>query len=191
MAVSVIAGLGNPGSQYRYTRHNIGFEVVEALAASQGALWKEEKRFLCQLARVSLAGQAVTLVKPQTFMNDSGRSLGLLMRFLKLPVSDLCVVYDDITLETGRLKLSLNGSAGGHNGISSILEHLGSGFVRYRIGIGSKGHPEMKLSDWVLGKQTTEEKAVHSARLPDYLAGLESLVSEGIERAMNQFNTRT
>lgn len=191
MVVSVIAGLGNPGAQYRQTRHNIGFEVVDALAAAQGVSWKEEKRFYCHLARVTLAERVVTLVKPQTFMNDSGRSLGELMRFGKLPVESLCVVYDDITLETGRLKLSLNGSAGGHNGITSILQHLGSGFVRYRIGIGAKAIPQMKLADWVLGKQTVEEKAIHSARLSAYMDGLQMLLAEGTERAMNQLNTRT
>lgn len=191
MSVSVIAGLGNPGLQYRGTRHNIGFEVVDVLAGVQGALWKEEKRFQCLLTRVQIAGAQVTLVKPQTFMNESGRSLGLLMRFLKLPVSELCVVYDDITLEVGRLKLSVSGSAGGHNGITSVLEHLGTGFIRYRIGIGGKAHPEMKLSDWVLGRYTTEEKTVLSARMPEYIKGLEYLLSEGAERAMNQFNQRT
>lgn len=191
MSVSVIAGLGNPGLQYRGTRHNIGFEVVDVLAGVQGALWKEEKRFQCLLTRVQIAGAQVTLVKPQTFMNESGRSLGLLMRFLKLPVSELCVVYDDITLDVGRLKLSVSGSAGGHNGITSVLEHLGTGFIRYRIGIGGKAHPEMKLSDWVLGRYTTEEKTVLSARMPEYIKGLEYLLSEGAERAMNQFNQRT
>lgn len=191
MAVSVIAGLGNPGTEYRATRHNIGFEVVDALAASQAALWKEEKRFDALLAKVVLGGRAITLIKPQTFMNESGRSVGAFMRFLKLPVSDLCVVYDDITLEPGRLKLSLEGGAGGHNGLTSVLKHLESGFVRYRIGIGPKAYPQMKLSDWVLGKQTTEEKAIFSARMASYLEGLHSLASDGIERAMNQFNTRT
>lgn len=191
MTVSVIAGLGNPGSEYRGTRHNIGFEVVDALAASQSALWKEEKRYDGEFAKVILGGQTVTLLKPHTFMNDSGRSLGALLRFLKLPASSLCVVYDDITLEPGRLKLSIEGGAGGHNGITSALRHLGQGFIRYRIGIGGKAYPQMKLSDWVLGKQTVEEKAIFSARMPVYLDGLHCLVSEGIERAMNQFNTRT
>lgn len=191
MAVSVIAGLGNPGSEYRATRHNIGFEVVDALAASEAALWKEEKRFDGEVAKVMLGGRAITLLKPHTFMNDSGRSLGAFLRFLKLPTTDLCVVYDDITLEPGRLKLSLDGGAGGHNGITSVLQHIGQGFIRYRIGIGPKAHPQMKLSDWVLGKQTTEEKAIFSARMPVYLEGLHYLASEGIERAMNQFNTRT
>jgi PTH1 family peptidyl-tRNA hydrolase len=110
MSIAVIAGLGNPGSKYRNTRHNVGFAVVEKLAAKLGAEWKTETRFEAEIATVSDQGRKLLLVKPQTFMNASGRSLGAILRYRKLPTSSLVAIYDDITLELGRAKLSWVGA---------------------------------------------------------------------------------
>ncbi|MEM8549797.1 MAG: aminoacyl-tRNA hydrolase [Verrucomicrobiota bacterium] len=191
MSIAVIAGLGNPGTEYVGTRHNIGFVIVDALAASLAGTWKQEKKFHAETAKVSLAGQPVTLLKPTTYVNDSGRSLGAWLRFYRQPVNGAVVVYDEINLELARLKLATQGSAGGHNGIASLLQEVGDGFIRYRIGIGGKGHPAMDLKDWVLGKFTPEEQALIDTQLPSYLDGLHLLSRLGPEATMNQLNTRT
>ncbi len=191
MSIAVIAGLGNPGTEYCGTRHNVGFAVVDALATEQGAAWKTEKKFQAETAKVTLSGQPVVLMKPLTYVNESGRALGAWLRFHRQSATAAAVVYDEINLDLGRLKLSVNGSAGGHNGIASLLRDAGAGFVRYRIGIGGKSHPAMDLKDWVLGKFTETEKAVLTARMPDYLNGLHVLLQRGVEAAMNQLNTRS
>ncbi|QYY35256.1 aminoacyl-tRNA hydrolase [Ruficoccus sp. ZRK36] len=191
MSIAVIAGLGNPGTEYNGTRHNIGFAVVDALATEQGAVWKKEKKFQAETAKVSLAGEPVVLMKPLTYVNESGRALGAWLRFHRLTPSAAAVIYDEINLDLGRLKLSVNGSAGGHNGIASLLRDAGAGFLRYRIGIGSKTHPAMDLKDWVLGRFTEAENAVLTTRMPDYTKGLHLLLSRGVDAAMNQLNTRS
>lgn len=190
MSIAVIAGLGNPGKEYDGTRHNIGFAVVDALAAKLGVSWKLEKKFHAETAKVSLAGQPIVLMKPQTYVNESGRALGAWLRFHRKPTAAAAVVYDEINLELARLKLSVSGSAGGHNGIGSLLLEAGDGFVRYRIGVGGKSHPAMDLKDWVLGKFTAEEQAAIDARMPDYLNGLDLLVKLGPQAAMNQLNSK-
>ncbi|HVU37962.1 MAG TPA: aminoacyl-tRNA hydrolase [Opitutales bacterium] len=188
MSIAVIAGLGNPGPEYARTRHNLGFWLVDALARESGAVWKSESRFQAEVARAEVAGHAVWLLKPQTFMNESGLAVGPFLRFHQLPANALAVVHDDITLPLGRLKISVRGSDGGHNGIASLLAHAGADFTRVKLGIGSKAHPEMDLADHVLSRLTPAEEAALAARLPDYLAGLRLLVAAGPDEAMNQFN---
>ena len=144
MSIAVIAGLGNPGSRYRNTRHNVGFALVEKLAAKLDVEWKTESRFEADIATVSYGERKLLLVKPQTFMNASGRSLGAILRYRKLTPQSLVVVYDDITLELGRPKLSLNGSAGGHNGIRDLLAQVGPGFLRYLL-VHSRSPPRSWL----------------------------------------------
>jgi len=136
MSIAVIAGLGNPGAEYVGTRHNVGFDVIDALAAECGVSWKLEKKFSAETARITLAGQSVVLMKPQTYVNDSGRALGAWLRFFRKPASQAAVVYDEINLDLGRLKLSTRGSAGGHNGIASLLSEAGDGFVVTSSGAG-------------------------------------------------------
>lgn len=189
MAVSVIAGLGNPGPEYRDTRHNIGFQIVDQLAAECGAEFKPQKKLNALTAKANFAGQTLTLVKPETYMNESGVALGAVMRYLKVPVDTIVVIYDEINLELGRCKISVRGSAGGHNGVSSLLQHLGNGFVRYRIGIGGNPH-RGQLTNWVLGKFSTDEKQIIESRIPDYINGLKLLCGQGTTIAMNQINTR-
>lgn len=191
MSITVIAGLGNPGLKYRNTRHNIGFSVIDKLATQLGGVWKHEAKFEAEIAVVTIDGRKFMLVKPQCFMNASGRALGVILRYRKLPATSLLVIYDDITLEIGRPKLSHNGSGGGHNGIADILEQVGAGFLRYRIGIGAKPHKSMDLADYVLSKFSQDEQSLLADRMPDYLKHLRLVIDEGCEPAMNLINQRT
>ena len=191
MSVTLIAGLGNPGREYAATRHNLGFAVIDALAAAEGLKWKSESRFESETARWDVRpGVTRLLVKPQTFMNDSGRALRLLLDFHKLPVDALTVAYDDLNIDVGRVKVSVTGSAGGHNGIASMLEHLGSGFIRYRLGIGTPRPADMDIKDFVLGKFSTEQTNVIDQKLTTFVDGLRLLMNRGYADAMNILNRR-
>jgi PTH1 family peptidyl-tRNA hydrolase len=191
MSIAVIAGLGNPGSQYRNTRHNIGFELVTKLASKYDVVWKTEARFEARLALVKSLEQPLLLIQPTTFMNASGRSLGAILRYYKLLPESMLVIYDDITLDLGRTKLSQQGSAGGHNGVASILENIGGGFLRYRVGVGAKPHKEMDLADHVLSKFNKDEQNLLVDLTPSYLEQLQLILKEGAEPAMKIINQRT
>jgi len=192
MSVTLIAGLGNPGREYAGTRHNLGFTVVEALAAAEHLKWETEAHFKCELARWDVRPRVTRLlVKPQTFMNDSGRALRALLDFHQLAVSDLIVAYDDLTIDTGLVKVSVSGSAGGHNGVASVLEHVGDGFTRYRLGINEPRPPQMDLKDFVLGKFSTEQTKIIDQKLTTFVDGLRLLLNRGPAEAMNQLNRRT
>jgi len=192
MSIVLVAGLGNPGSDYAKTRHNAGFAVIDALALRRGLSWRTSSRFEAKIGRWDRAdGRTCVLAKPQTFMNGSGRAVRALADFYKLPPAGIIVVYDDLTIELGRIKLAVRGSAGGHNGVASLLDHLGGGFVRYRIGIGPKHPPEMDLKDFVLGKFTPEEQTTFDQHLTAYVDGLDLLVEQGPDQAMNKLNRRT
>ncbi len=188
MSIAVIAGLGNPGAEYARTRHNLGFWLVDALARETRAEFHTESRFQAEVARADLAGRTIWLLKPLTFMNACGESVGPFLHFHKLPSSALAVVHDDITLPLGRLKITVRGSAGGHNGIASLLQHVGEDFARVKLGIGGKAHPEMDLADHVLSRLTPDEEAALAARQPDFLRGLHLLAQEGPAAAMNALN---
>jgi len=191
MSISIVAGLGNPGRDYADTRHNFGWIVLDALARRHNLAWRKQSRFEAEIARWDRSsGQTLWLVKPLTFMNESGRSLGALLHFHKAQPSQLAVVYDDLTLDLGLLKVTNHGSAGGHNGVASILEHVDQGFARFRMGIGPKQPPEMDLKDFVLGKFTPEQLSLVTLNLENTLKGLELLIDSGITQAMNQLNRR-
>ncbi|HTL66713.1 MAG TPA: aminoacyl-tRNA hydrolase [Lacunisphaera sp.] len=191
MSVTLIAGLGNPGREYAGTRHNLGFAVVEALAAAEKLKWEHESHFNADLARWDVRPRVTRLlVKPQSFMNDSGHALRRLVDFHQAPIEAVIVVYDDLTIELGRIKVSVTGSAGGHNGVASVLEHLGDGFVRYRIGIGAPRPPEMDLKDFVLGKFTPEQNQLITQQLNTYVDGLRLLINRGPAEAMNLLHRR-
>ena len=191
MSVTLIAGLGNPGREYAATRHNLGFTVVDALAAAEGLKWKSETRFEAETARWDVRpGITRLLVKPTTFMNDSGRALRGLLAFHKADVSDLIVAYDDLTIGTGAVKVSVTGSAGGHNGVASLLEHLGSGFVRYRLGINEPRPAGMDIKDFVLGKFSKEQTHIIDQKLTSFVDGLRLLINRGPAEAMNILNRR-
>ncbi|HAN47104.1 MAG TPA: aminoacyl-tRNA hydrolase [Cyanobacteria bacterium UBA8156] len=184
-----IVGLGNPGPQYAQTRHNIGFMVLERLAQRWGAIWREEKRFKGTCAEGGYQGRKIWLLKPQTYMNASGEAAIALLQWHKLPRESLLVVYDDLDLPFGKLRLRANGSAGGHNGIKSCLQHLGGdGFGRLRLGIGRAGDRETVAH--VLGTFRPEE----ASRLPELLnlatAAIETAIARGLPQAMNEFNAQ-
>ncbi|MGB0744941.1 MAG: aminoacyl-tRNA hydrolase [Opitutales bacterium] len=190
MSIAVIAGLGNPGQRYRNTRHNIGFDIVDQLAIKLGGIWRKELRFEAEVTTVLLGERKLLLAKPLTFMNDSGRSLGAILRYLKLGPESALVVYDDLTLELGRTKLSNSGSSGGHNGIADLLEKIGPGFVRYRVGIGAKPSKEMDLADYVLSQFKPTERETLTERMPEYLGQIRLIIDKGIETAFNNINQR-
>jgi peptidyl-tRNA hydrolase, PTH1 family len=192
MSVTLLAGLGNPGAKYAGTRHNLGFEVVDALAVAEKLSWKHEPRFDAEIARWNVRpGETRWLVKPQTFMNESGRALRRLLDFHKLPVESLAVAYDEINIDIGRVKLTVSGSAGGHNGIASLLEHVGDGFLRYRLGIGGSERPSgMDLADYVLGKFSPSEKTIIEQNLPFFAEGARLLFTSSPAEAMNRLNRR-
>lgn len=191
MSVTLIAGLGNPGREYAATRHNLGFVVVDALAAAEGLKWKNESRFESETARWDVRpGITRLLVKPQTYMNDSGRALRALLDFHKVAPDACIVAYDEINIPVGQVKVSITGSAGGHNGIASLLEHVGNGFVRYRLGIGGSRPPGMDLKDYVLGKFTTSENSLIESKLDTFVEGLRLLLARGPAQAMNLLNRR-
>ncbi|MEM0967021.1 MAG: aminoacyl-tRNA hydrolase [Verrucomicrobiota bacterium] len=189
--VRIIAGLGNPGEEYENTRHNAGFLALDSFAASFDGRWVWEKRFQADTCLAELSGYPVLLVKPRTFVNRSGDSLGALARYYKFGSDQFCVLYDDITLDPGRIKVSPSGSAGGHNGVADLLQKLGPDFVRFKIGVGGKSHPEMDLKDWVLGRISKDETPFLEESYQKVRAGLELLVAGGVERAMNECNTRS
>jgi PTH1 family peptidyl-tRNA hydrolase len=190
MSISLVAGLGNPGREYEATRHNLGWVVLDAFAKKNGVSWKHVPQFEAEVARWDTPGRTRWLVKPQTFMNASGTSIGAFARFFKIAPSAVAAVYDDLTIDLGLVKVSLTGSAGGHNGVASLLEHLGDGFSRYRLGIGPKWPAQMELTDFVLGKFTSDQKILLNQKLESHVQGLELLLSRGAEAAMNQLNRR-
>ncbi|MDD2763677.1 MAG: aminoacyl-tRNA hydrolase [Opitutaceae bacterium] len=192
MSILLVVGLGNPGREYAKTRHNAGFAVLDALAARHALAWRRSARFSAGVARWDRpTGAPCLLAKPATFMNESGRALRALADFHHVPPDRIIVVYDDLTIGLGRVKVSVRGSAGGHNGVASVIEHLGGGFLRYRIGIGPKHPAEMDLKDFVLGKFTPGEQTIFNHHLTTYADGLGLLIDRGPAQAMNQLNRRT
>jgi PTH1 family peptidyl-tRNA hydrolase len=190
MSITLVAALGNPGRDYEKTRHNLGWIVIEAFAQKLGLTWKASPQFEAEVARWDRPGRTCYFAKPLTFMNDSGRAIGALARFYKVPAESIIAIYDDLNIDLGLVKISVTGSAGGHNGVASLLEHLGDGFVRYRLGIGPKEPPQMDLKDFVLGKFSPDQQTSVTHHLPIYLSGLDLLLSRGAEAAMNQLNRR-
>jgi len=191
MSISLVAGLGNPGRSYETTRHNLGWVVLDALAKKHGLTWRASTRFEAEVARWDFApGRTRWLAKPLTFMNDSGRSVAALARFHKLAPAAVAAVYDDLTIDLGLVKVTVTGSAGGHNGVASLLEHLGDGFARYRVGIGPKEPAQMELTDFVLGKFSPDQQIILNQKLATHVEGLDLLLTRGVEVAMNQLNRR-
>jgi PTH1 family peptidyl-tRNA hydrolase len=182
----LVVGLGNPGREYARNRHNVGWMVVDELARRHAASWKG--KFSGQLAEVRLDGHRVGLLKPETFMNESGRAVGAAARFFKLEPDAILVVHDEIDLEPGRLQARMGGGLAGHNGLRSVAAHLRSPeFLRLRVGVGrpSRGDPR-RPADYVLSNFTAEEDAENIvARAAD---AVERLDAEGLERAQAQFN---
>ena len=191
MSLSLVAGLGNPGRDYEASRHNLGWVVLDALAKKHGLTWKHAPQFNAEIARWDLgAGRTRWLVKPLTFMNESGRAISAVARFYKIDPLAIAAVFDDLNIDLGLIKVSVTGSAGGHNGVASLLEHVGEGFARYRLGIGPKEPAQIDMADFVLGKFTPTQHLLITQKLDSFVSGLELLLSRGTEPAMNQLNRR-
>ena len=183
----LIVGLGNPGREYEKTRHNAGFRALDILAEKLGC--KVDKlKFQGLYGQVNHKGRKLLLLKPQTFMNLSGRSVLQLSAFFHVPPQNIIVLFDDISLEPGRLRLRKDGSAGGHNGIKSIIAELGSqDFPRVKIGVGAKPHPDFDLADWVLSAfSAQEEKALQPALERAADAAL-AIIEAGLPEASNRY----
>jgi peptidyl-tRNA hydrolase, PTH1 family len=187
--VWLIVGLGNPGTRYRFTRHNIGFLVLDALAAQQGISWKAH-RLAAVLGSASVGGQEVTLVKPQSFMNNSGQVVAPLLRRRAVPLDCLLVVHDDLDLPFGKIKIKQGGGAGGHKGIASIQREVGDqAFARVKLGIGRPIGPESP-EEYVLSPFPASEGEQLPGLLERACEAVLSVLDEGVERAMNRFNRR-
>jgi peptidyl-tRNA hydrolase, PTH1 family len=190
MSISLVAGLGNPGRQYEQTRHNVGWHVVDAYASRHGLSWKAAP-FDAAIARRDLpSGGVLWLVKPLTFMNESGRAVAAVARYHRIPVADIAAVYDDLSIDFGRVKVSVAGGDAGHNGVASLLQHLGDGFARLRIGIGPRQPPEMELKDFVLARFTPEQQNTIQSNTEAYVQDLDLLITSGPTQAMNRLNRR-
>jgi PTH1 family peptidyl-tRNA hydrolase len=184
--VKAIVGLGNPGSQYKSTRHNVGFEVVEELAR-RGSVAFESAPAEALIAKWRRAEGAVLLVKPLTFMNLSGQAVGEIARYFKVDVPDVLIVVDEVQLPLGRLRARARGSAGGHNGLNSVIAHLGDDFSRLRIGVG-RGEQQRDLADHVLSRFEKEEAAEVERMTTRAADAAEMFITSGIEAVMNAFN---
>lgn len=188
-ALYAIVGLGNPGAEYARTRHNIGFMAVERFGEAHGASWKNEKKFESRIAKVEAAGKRALLCEPQTYMNVSGRAVGALVDFYRLPLSRLLIVVDDADLPFGELRMRANGSSGGHHGLESIEERLGTReYARLRMGIGRQRPDVREITGYVLGKFAKAEAETLELMLSRAAAQIERWLDAGIQRAMNEFN---
>ncbi len=185
----LIVGLGNPGPRFEGTRHNIGFAVAGELAVRNGLRFSG-KQANAEIARGSIEGQPVILARPLTYMNNSGQSVAALARFYKIPHNRTLVIYDDIALPLGTLRLREKGSAGGHNGLTSVLQQMGTQNVpRLRVGVDRPADPRHNQIDWVLGHFTRDERKKLEDVIPRAAEAAEAVLKIGIERAMNAYNT--
>ncbi len=183
-----MAGLGNPGREYAAHRHNVGFRCVDDLASKHGIVIGR-KRFRGQVGEGAVFGHKVVLLKPQTYMNDSGISVAPVCRWYKIPTSRLIVVYDDLDLSLGQVRVRLGGSSGGHHGIDSVIRELGdSGFVRVRVGIGRPEYGDP--IDYVLSRFGPEQEPVMASARSLVLEAIECIIEEGVTAAMNAYNGR-
>lgn len=188
MSCTAIVGLGNPGIQYVKTRHNLGFWLLDHLADSQKACFQDKSKFCAEIAKFTYAGKSFMLVKPLTFMNQSGKFLKSLFLKNNCDITRTILVHDELTLPVGHMKISTGLGDGGHNGVKSVFFGIGHAPIRLRLGIGQKQKPEMDLADYVLSKFLPEEIEVLENRLKNFLNALKSLMFEGVDRAMTKYN---
>ena len=185
----LIAGLGNPTKEYDKTRHNVGFSVIDVLA-DRYRIDISEKKHKALCGRGVIEGQKVLLLKPQTFMNLSGESIRAAADYYKIEPEEMIVIYDDISLDPGQLRIRLKGSAGGHNGIKNIIANLGTqDFPRIKVGVGAKP-PRMDLADYVLGRFSKEEEPVVREALEKAAKACSEIITEDVTSAMNKYNNK-
>ena len=184
----LIVGLGNPGAEYAKTRHNAGFLLVEKLAAQWKTNWANERKFMARVAKAERSGKKVLLCEPQTFMNLSGEAVGSVINFYQVPLGNVLVAVDDADLPFGEIRLRPGGGSGGHHGLESLTQHLGSKeFARLRIGIGRKDDAR-QITNYVLGKFEPSENEMLEKVLDRAAGQIECWLGHGLQKAMNQFN---
>jgi peptidyl-tRNA hydrolase len=184
--MKLIVGLGNPGKEYEKTRHNVGFMTMDILSETLGVSINSEK-FKGQYVKFKYKGEDVILLKPMTYMNNSGESVIQVMKFYKIDVKDLLVVYDDMDMPTGKLRLRQSGSAGGHNGVKSIIAHVGTqSFARIRVGIDK--HPRIPVVDYVLGRFSKDEQPLIESGIENAVKAIELFLDKDFVAAMNAYN---
>ncbi|MDO5125445.1 MAG: aminoacyl-tRNA hydrolase [Ruminococcus sp.] len=184
----IIVGLGNPGIQYENSRHNAGFMAVSAMEKKYGFSVKTHK-FKALVGEAVIGGRRCLVMKPETYMNNSGEAIALAMKFYKIPLENVLVLFDDISLEPSQMRIRRKGSAGGHNGLKSIIALCdGEDFPRIKIGVGKKPHPDYNLADWVLGKFSDEDQRKIDKVCLEACEATELIVSGKISEAMNKFN---
>lgn len=185
----IIVGLGNPGAKYEMTRHNAGFLAIDLFANDNNVDIKKLK-FHSLVGDVNINGKRCLLMKPQTFMNNSGEAVGEAARFYKIPAENVIVLSDDFSFDVGKIRIRRKGSAGGHNGLKSIIAHLGTeNFTRVKIGVGQKPHPDYDIINWVLGRFPKELEADLKASLQNAAASVPLIVNGQTDKAMNLYNS--
>jgi len=189
--ITLIAGLGNPGSGYEQTRHNAGFWFVDALAAQFSVQFRDEKRFHGEVASLELNGSRVYLLKPSTYMNRSGQAVAALSRYYRIPVAEILVAHDELDIGVGALRLKVGGGHGGHNGLRDIISALGNdaGFTRLRIGVGHPGNSK-QVVDYVLHKPSVGERIEIDVAIDDAIAAMSLLQSGDLAKAQQQLHSR-
>ena len=184
----LVVGLGNPGDKYEGTRHNVGFLVADELG-ERGNFPIQRLKFKALTGAAAIGGAGVLVMKPTTYMNLSGEAVGEAARFYKLDPGHVLVISDDVDLPLGKLRIRTGGSAGGHNGLKSIIQHLGTDqFPRLKVGVGGKPHPDYDMADWVLGTIQGEDKKVMDEAVKRAADAVECFLKDGPQRAMNRFN---
>ncbi len=185
---AMIVGLGNPGVKYTTTRHNVGFCAIDHIA-NKLSVSADKLKFQGLYCRAKMAGEEVILLKPQTFMNDSGKSVCQFASFFKIPAENIIVIFDDVLLDVGKLRIRRKGSHGGHNGIKSIVSCLGSeDFPRVKIGVGKKPHPDYDLADWVLSPLPLKDREVISKNMDSVYDAVCDILKGDCEKAMGKYN---
>lgn len=188
--IALIVGLGNPGSEYENTRHNAGFRLADSLCAAHGGRFTHNRRLRADIADIDIAGKRIRVLKPQTWMNLSGESVGAALRFFKLAPETMLVAYDEIDFPPGRLRLKFDGGHAGHNGIRNVIAHVGSRFWRLRIGVGHPGD-RSKVKNHVLKRASSEDERTIEAGIERGAGVIPALLSDGPQRAQQVLHTET
>lgn len=184
----LVVGLGNPGPKYEWTRHNMGFLVIDELAERE-SIPVQRLKFKALTNTAVIGGRSVLLIKPTTYMNLSGEAVGQAARFYKIPPERVLVISDDVALPQGKLRVRRSGSAGGHNGLKNIIAHLGSDqFPRVKVGVGGKPHPDSDMADWVLSPFTGQDRKAMEEAISRAADAVTLLLDQGVDQAMAKFN---
>ena len=184
----LVVGLGNPGLQYEKTRHNVGFMSADLLMKKAGGEFTKHKMD-AHFGECEIGKKRILVMKPQTFMNNSGTAVSAVSKFYKIPADKIIIISDDISLDVGKIRIRRKGSHGGHNGLKDIFQLLGTdSIMRVKIGVGAKPHPDYDLADWVLGKYPKEDEENLSTALDNSVKAIEEIITRGIDSAMNKYS---